>query len=106
MRTQVTQTSCDFCGYGGPYTRPEDFHQVGNVDLCRWCANGRALASLGSGGHEVTFREGGGWDCSCGMNTDRWPVQSLRILTAPNVLAALPSFDNATATQHVEGRIR
>lgn len=105
-RQVVEAVRCDFCGYGGEYTRPEDFHPVGDVDLCRWCANGKASRWVESGGHRVTFREGGGWDCDCGMSTDQWRVQSVRILTAPRVLAALPSFDNASATQHLEGRIR
>lgn len=105
MKTEITETHCDFCNYGGAYTRPEDFRTIDGIDLCRWCANGGQYRAVSSGGHTVTFREGGGWDCDCGLNTDQWRVQSVRILTPPRVLAALPSFDNATATQHVEGRI-
>ena len=101
---QRTETMCDFCGHAGPYTRSEDFTRLGDFDFCRWCADGERKAWMESGGHRVTFREGRGWDCGCGMSTDRWAVGSLRVLTLPAVLAVLPRFDNATASMHFEGR--
>ena len=102
---QRIETRCDFCDCGGPYSEPHDFQQIDGLNFCRWCAQGEPIAWTSSGGHEVTFREAGGWDCDCGMSTDRWRVQSVRILTPPRVLAALPNFDRATAYLHTGGRI-
>ena len=38
MRAKIESIHCDFCGYGGAYTRPSDFRSFGDVDLCYWCA--------------------------------------------------------------------
>jgi hypothetical protein len=70
-RVMVEQVCCDFCGYGGPLTRPADFRHYAaeGVDLCPWCAaSGSAVAWTECGGHRVTFPAEGGqdWWCSCG----------------------------------------
>ncbi len=98
-RLNVEATFCDFCGYGGLWARPEDFHSValGDAHLCRWCctpAHGPG-AQIESGAHLVTFGDDT-WSCSCGEEY-RWPW-----LTPGRVLNALPSVVTATATRHVQ----
>ena len=105
MRTQIPIVTCDFCRHGGPLSRPEDFTRFGDVDLCKWCSDAAPLRAMESGGHRVTFREGGGWECSCGFNTARRAVQALLILTPARVREALPNVDRATAILHTDGRL-
>lgn len=95
MRTRVEQVSCDFCGYGSPWTRPEDFIAVGDVDLCRWCASATsAVRVIECGGHRVTI-EADTWRCTCGAR------YVFPFSVNPAVLAALPSVIGATASVHV-----
>ena len=97
MRTKVERISCDFCGYGGPWSMPEDFITVGDVDLCRWCATAPSSTGiLECGPHRITI-EASTWRCSCG-EVYRYPF-----LTSARVLAALPSIIGATASAHVNG---
>jgi len=96
--TKVDVTSCDLCGYGGAYTRPQDFHRILDVDLCHWCAAPgpvRAGATLSSGRHVVTFTEDS-WSCSCGQ------VYRRPIFLMPNVRDAVPNIVLATANNHVQ----
>lgn len=95
-RPQVTEVRCDLCNYGGPWTRPEDFQHVGDVDLCRWCSDATPKTRLECGRHVVTF-EADTWSCSCGL-------QYRRPFVAPRIAAAVPSMLNATANAHVETR--
>lgn len=94
-KATVTQTHCDLCNYGGAYTRPEDFRQFGEVDLCKWCADDRPKARLECGRHAVTFTAES-WSCSCGEAY----VRPLFLLSS--VRAAVPSMLNATANIHVQ----
>lgn len=95
MRTKVEQTSCDFCGYGGTWSRPEDFTAVGDVDLCRWCAGSSSALGVMECGHHLVTIEPHTWSCTCG-EVFRYPI-----LAPARVLAALPSIIGATATMHV-----
>jgi hypothetical protein len=95
VRTKVEQTTCDFCGYGGWLSRPEDFTTTGDVDLCRWCAGApTAQGVMACGEHEVTIGADT-WTCTCGE------VYVRPIFTPFRVLAALPSVVGATASVHV-----
>ena len=95
-RTQVTQTSCDLCTYGGPWTRPEDFRQFANgVDLCKWCADDRPKAWLECGQHRIEFTAES-WECSCGERYSR------PLFLMPGVRDAVPNMLNATANMHVQ----
>lgn len=105
MRTPVVAIECDLCQYGGGFTQPEDFQTFGSVDLCKWCADATSKAWTETGGHRVTFNGTEGWSCDCGMDSTQWPIRSLTILTAPRIVAAVPSLDNATAHLHLEGRL-
>jgi len=95
--TKVNVTTCDLCGYGGAWTRPEDFHAFGDVDLCRWCADDRPVTRMECGGHVVTF-SAESWECSCGERYVR------PFFLPAKVRAAVPNMLNATASIHVEGR--
>lgn len=92
--------SCDFCDYGGPYSRPEDFRHFGDVDLCMWCCEaGTPLGGiLECGTHQLEFTAEG-WTCNCGESFRR------PLFTRPAVVAALPSVVRATANLHVQERI-
>lgn len=100
MQEQVTTTSCDFCGYGGWLTRPEDFtHFAGGIDLCRECADKGTWTWAESGGHLVTLTDDKtSWSCSCGETFHR------PLFTRPEVVAILPSVVRATANLHIAGR--
>lgn len=95
MRTTVVEIKCDFCGYGGPLGRPDDFQERGGVDLCRWCATPARPGVLECGPHRIEVTEES-WSCSCGDNYRR------PFLVSPRVLAALPSIVQATAYIHSE----
>lgn len=98
-REHVVTTRCDLCGYGGPWSNPEDFRSFGTVDLCRWCCAPacRPGGTIECGRHLVTFGEET-WSCSCGEQY-RWP----RFLPG-RVLNAVPSIVTATAESHAQGR--
>lgn len=67
MQSKTVTITCDFCGYGGAYTRSEDFTKHNGFDLCRWCADTTKRAWTETGGHRVTFSQAGNdWICSCG----------------------------------------
>ena len=96
--TTVNVTTCDLCGYGGAWTRPEDFRRLLDVDLCHWCAMPGPVVpggTLSSGRHVVTFTEDS-WSCSCGQ------VYRRPLFLMPNVRAAVPSMVIATANNHVQ----
>jgi hypothetical protein len=103
--TKVTLTSCDLCGYGGSYTRPEDFRQVttlaGVVDLCLWCCATGTEGYLSSGRHVVTL-EGGSWQCSCGEVYGSVVLRLRMSGVLPHVLDVPPSLARATANMHVQ----
>jgi hypothetical protein len=96
-RVKVEQLTCDLCGYGGPFSRLEDFWSLGDVDLCRWCSEGpaRAGSTTACGKHELTFGEDT-WTCSCGEHY-RWPWT-----VSGRVLNVVPSIVRATANGHVQ----
>lgn len=97
-RERVEQISCDLCGYGGPYTRPQDFVRRGPIDLCRWCARGDVPEWIESGGCRVTF-EGLLWTCSCGV------VSPLPWLAIPaEVRIHVPEPTLALAYMHLNGK--
>lgn len=92
--TQITQTICDLCGYGGAWTRAGDFQRFGSVDLCRWCADDRPMTRLECGCHVVTF-VAESWSCSCGGSYVR------PFFLPAMVRDAVPNMLNATANIHV-----
>lgn len=96
-RVKVEQLTCDLCGYGGPFSRPEDFRSFGDVDLCRWCSEGAVPAGsvMQCGKHLLTFGAFT-WTCSCGEQY-RWPWS-----VPGRVLNAVPSIVRATANSHVQ----
>lgn len=102
MSTVTTKTyTCDFCGYGGPYSRAEGFtHHADGVDLCRWCSDPKQVdgGHLECGRHVVTFADGA-WACSCG---ERFNKVVIELLTPKRVLAALPNIVLAAAYIHSE----
>lgn len=102
MRTVVAATCCDLCGYGGAYSRAEDFVSNGGFDFCRWCANQPATGRLESGGHSVTLPGDGSWSCTCGR-TYSDVVTALRLHGVS--LAAMDSvpgnFAGSIASLHV-----
>ena len=100
-RATVVQTRCDLCGYGGPYTEPQDFVQRSGFDFCLWCATDFTSGTLSSGGHEITL-DGGSWQCSCGK-TYGLVVSMLRLHgVALAVMDAVPgTLAGATANMHV-----
>lgn len=95
MRSTVVEVKCDFCGYGGPWSRPEDFQSIEGVDLCRWCSQGPRVGVLECGPHRIELSEQT-WSCSCGEQ------YSPPLFVSPTVLAALPSVVQATAYIHSE----
>ena len=101
--TKVDVLTCDLCGYGGEYTRPEDFRKVGGFDFCVWCAADRPAESMSCGGHTVTFvGNGSAWVCTCG-NTYGGIVTTLRLRgVSLAVMDAVPNLSRATATAHIQ----
>jgi hypothetical protein len=81
------------CGYGGAWTRPDDFTSIDGVDLCKWCADPTVKQWLQCGHHTVVFATDS-WSCTCG-------AEFRRPLLPSWVLAAVPSMLNATANAHV-----
>lgn len=103
MRLQTIQLHCDMCGYGGPYSEPEDFVAIGDVDLCRWCALPAPRLWVETGGHRVTF-DGESWLCSCGGSHEETLIR-LRYAKEPvtaRVMNSVPRLANATAHVHLE----
>lgn len=94
-RVQVVQVTCDYCGYGGALSRPDDFVQHGGFDFCRWCADTTSKRSLGTGDHEIAFDGPDAWLCSCGQS---WH----RPLVPFGIERAVPELANATAHVHLE----
>ena len=100
-RATVDQTWCDLCGYGGAWTRPEDFHAFGEVDLCRWCADDRPVTRMSCGSHDVTFL-GDSWVCSCG-GTYGGTVARMRLRgVSLDTMSAAPNLGRATASAHIQ----
>ena len=99
-RRQLVTVTCDFCGWGGALTRPQDFTQHGSAayDLCKWCADPEPHRAAETGGHCVTFTETG-WTCSCGVSWRR-PMFPF------GVEAAVPHLPNATAHRHLDNSWR
>ena len=102
MRTKIETISCDFCGYGGPYTRPQDFVRIDDVDLCYWCSRSDEPTWMETGRHLVTFSVMGWW-CSCG-GIMPGAIDIARPLgyRAARIIAAVPSVRMATAHVHME----
>jgi hypothetical protein len=104
MRQQIETISCDFCGYGGAYTRPQDFQRFDGVDLCSWCARSDVPVWMETGRHLVTFTDLGWW-CSCGGTMPTATDIGLRLgYGVARVLRAVPSIRLATAHVHMEER--
>lgn len=97
-RRQTTETRCDLCGHGGPWTRPEDFQTFDGVDLCKWCADTNRKRELSSGGHTVTFTEDD-WTCTCGVTYDDC-LPMFGLVYRP-VWDVVPNVLNATSNFHV-----
>src|SRR4051812_24952706 len=102
---QRTETRCDFCGYGGPYSDESGFTRAGApdeaIDLCRWCATPayRPGARTSCGQHDVTVVEGG-WDCSCGerfRDTGTVAVQGWPYFVPSRIRRCVPDLVTATA---------
>lgn len=110
MRTQTVTITCDFCGYGGQWTRPEDFTHVAaeSIDLCRWCSRPSTPPSgsvLECGRHLVTFTDTGWW-CSCGqsfVDTGDVSVKGWPYFVPSRLRRAVPSISFATANVHTQG---
>jgi hypothetical protein len=102
MTAEVVQAvRCDLCGYGGAFSRPEDFTCRGGFDFCRWCCFEGTHGTLSSGGHAVEL-DGGSWQCSCGT-TYGFVVSMLRLHgVGLAVMDAVPgTLAGATASLHV-----
>jgi hypothetical protein len=107
---QVTETRCDFCGYGGPYSLPRDFVRAGDpgeqIDLCVWCSTpryepGARTACLQ---HEAIVIEGG-WNCSCGAkfrDTGSVAVEGWPYFVPSRIRRAVPDLATATVIHHVQ----
>lgn len=99
MRTTVVETSCDFCGHGGPFTRPEDFkHFDSGVDLCHWCARTGGPGVMECGPHRIEITADT-WTCSCGE------AYSRPLFISPRVMDAVPDVVHATARIHSESLV-
>ena len=96
-------TTCDLCGYGGAYSRPEDFTKRGGFDFCLWCAGDKAETQMSCGRHTATFiADGAAWACTCG-STYGGVVAMLRLRGVPLVVMdAVPNLARATALAHVQ----
>lgn len=96
-RAKVETVTCDLCGYGGEWSRPEDFRSFGDIDLCRWCSQGplRAGGEMRCGRHALTVGVDT-WLCSCGAQYRRPTWVSGRVLNV------VPSIVSATAIGHVQ----
>lgn len=92
----VADVRCDLCGLGSAFLE-DQFHQVGDVDLCSWCLHARSVpgGQLSCGVHVVTFTTGS-WSCSCGRHY--WPA-----LIPQRVVEAVPDVVAAAASAHVQG---
>ena len=110
MRQTIQTTSCDFCGYGGPYSRPEDFSRHGTpgeeIDLCRWCATPafRPGARTMCGPHDVTIGEKS-WTCVCGASfrdTGDIAVQGWPFFVPSRIRRSVPDLTTATAIHHAQ----
>ena len=99
MAADLTVTfHCDLCGYGGAYTRADDFRHFGDVDLCIWCARPTFPEWIESGGHRCTFTpDGTHWTCNCGTSHGT-------VFAPKRVLAAVPHLPTATANAHIHGK--
>lgn len=101
--TKTDLTTCDLCGYGGPYAAINDFERRGGFDFCVWCVDDRAVGSMSCGSHTVTFDpSGSSWVCTCG-NTYGGIVVTLRLRgVSLAVMDAVPNLARATASAHVQ----
>ena len=107
---QRIETRCDFCGYGGAYTEPQDFTRAGlpgeEVDLCRRCAtpayeSGSVTACLH---HEVTIGEKS-WSCICGetfTDSGSVAVKGWPFFVPSRIRRAVPDLTTATAIHHAQ----
>lgn len=93
-----TTYTCDFCGYGGPFSRAEGFtHHPGGIDLCRWCSDPKQIRSMECGRHAITFADDA-WSCTCGEAYSPF----VEVVTPTRVRNALPNIVLATAYVHSE----
>ena len=97
---QRTETRCDLCGYGGPYTRSAIFTHRGTFDLCRWCMSG-PIRETSCGTHTVTLSDGS-WTCDCGVTMAMLKMTLWRYGVVHEVMAAVPHLEAATAAIHVQ----
>lgn len=98
----VTERTCDLCGYGGPFSRPEDFVQHGSHDFCRWCTPDWSTGTVSCGGHEVVVPGDGSWQCSCGKTYGAVVLQLRLHGVSLAAMDSLPGpLDAATASLHV-----
>lgn len=106
MRTKVEQVSCDFCGYGGVWSRAEDFTRTGTVDLCRWCAGApTGQGVMSSGRHEVTITADS-WECTCGDRYARPFLVPPRVLDALRPSSVRARADTSTASDPTRTKAR
>ena len=101
MRTQTITTTCDLCGYGGAYTRPEDFTQRDGFDFCRWCMSG-PIRETSCGGHTVTVEGEGARQCTCGVVYGAVVLRLRMHGVTLGAMDAVPNLAAATAAIHVQ----
>jgi hypothetical protein len=100
MRTPTITTTCDLCGYGGMFSRPDDFTTRSGFDFCRWCMSG-PVRETSCGGHTVTVADGS-WSCDCGMTMAMLKLTLFRYGASHAAMGAVPHLDAATAAIHVQ----
>lgn len=97
---QRTETRCDLCGYGGPYSDEAAFERHSGFDFCRWCCSG-PMRSTSCGGHTVTLSDGS-WSCDCGTTYGAVVLQLRTHGVSLAAIDAVPHIDAATAAIHVQ----